>query len=204
MTTLQHIVSIALLGIGALVALVNVGVLARQVRGRRSPSVTPFIGGIFLFVGALLFPGGALRPWAAIGLFVDYGCMPYLIGASVCMACETRRYSAKNRILSLAYDAKECSGEFHLFPQHECIHEWRAKDGMSRGSMIMRLETFVPDARLELSLEEIRITMASEDGDWVLCSESGWHDQVHSLEGSVIAEVTANKSLQRTALRARR
>jgi hypothetical protein len=127
--------------------------------------------------------------------------MPYLIGASFSWAYEARRYSTTNRMLSLAYDAKGCSGELHLFPQHECVHEWRAKDGMSQGSMIMRLETFVPDAHLELSLEETRVTIASEDGSWVLRRESGWQDQSHSLEGSVIVEVAANKSLQRSALR---
>jgi peptidoglycan/LPS O-acetylase OafA/YrhL len=61
MMTLQHLASIALLGIGALIALSNVWLLAQQVRGRRSASITPLVGGIFLLVGGLMFPGGELH-----------------------------------------------------------------------------------------------------------------------------------------------
>ena len=79
MSNLYYIASITLLSLGGLIAFASAWVLLRQLRGKASPSAVPFLGGIFLFAGAFLFPGEAVRPWAVVGLFLDYGCLPYFI-----------------------------------------------------------------------------------------------------------------------------
>ena len=190
MTILQTIASLALLGFGALAALMNFGIIVQQFRGRRSPSMMPLLGGIALFTGAALYPGGALRHWAALGLFVDIGCVPMFVIGMFNIAYDKWKFAAGRRLLSLAYDAPACSGVLHLFPENDCIRTWRAKHGQSWGSMLMTIEVFVPGSRIELSIEEARITIDFKDEHWVLLSESGWKDMDQSLEGSVLTDVT--------------
>jgi len=139
MEILQYIISIGFIGLGSLLAVINGWILIKQIRGQDCPSATPILGGLFLFIGGLLLPGGVLKIWAWLGLFLDYGCIPYLITALVSMLQEKRRYAAKNQILALEYDAGGCSGTISIYPKNECIHKWKAKDGNSSGSMVMQV-----------------------------------------------------------------
>jgi len=184
----QYIASSALLGLGGLLALINAWILIRQLLGKPSPSVAPVLGGALLFTGALLLPGGHLRPWAVIGLFLDYGCMPYLLLASISTVRETRRHAAKNRILSLQYDAEKCAGEIHLYPESECAYTWAAKDGLSQGSILMKVDAYDPGMSLSLSIQDTRVSLTMRDDRWQLESEHGWHDPVLSLADATIAE----------------
>jgi hypothetical protein len=194
----QYIASVILLMFGGLLAAVNARILVCQLRGKHSPSATPILGGLFLFIGCLLFPNGALWPWAVFGPFLDYGCMPYLIFASVYLICEKLRHAHKNEILALRYHAPRASGVFTLYPNDECIRKWSAADGLSSGSMIMKIDEYIPDRLIRLSLQAIRLSFEKSGQHWNLVHEEGWDDSMHSLELSTISEQVANKVAHRT------
>lgn len=204
MALLDYIASIVLLGLGGLLAFINAWVLVRQLTSKPSPSAAPLLGGAFLFAGALILPSGFLRPWPVMGLFLDYGCMPYLTLFTISIIRETRRYAEKNRILSLRYEAERCSGEIHLYPASECIYKWAAKDGLSHGSILMKVDSYVPNAALRLAIQDAGIFLGMHGNTWQLDSEHGWHNPMHSLANSTITEMAANKSMQRTAYGRRR
>jgi len=188
MITLQYTFSIALLSLGGLLAIVNARVLVKQLQGKHGSSAAPFIGGIFLFIGGLSYPDGLLRSWAWIGLFADYGCIPYITMASISIWMDDIRYSERRRILWLSYEAERCSGSIAIYPNDECIYEWRAKDGQSYGSMIMKVDEYKPDTQMCLSLQDIRVALVKDRGEWKIDSETGWHDQMLSLRNSTITE----------------
>lgn len=188
MITLQYIFSIALLTLGGLLAVVNARVLVIQLQGKHSSSAAPFIGGIFLFIGGLIYPDGLLRSWAWIGLFLDYGCIPYLTMASISIWMDDIRYSDKRRILCLNYEAERCSGSIAIYTNEECIYKWQAKDGQSYGSMIMKVDEYRPDTHVCLSLQDIRVVLVKDRGEWKIDSETGWDDQMLSLHNSTITE----------------
>jgi hypothetical protein len=194
MMIFHYVASFAVVFLGILLAFTNAWILIRQLRGKRSPSVVPIIGGIFLCIGGLIFPGGLLRPWAVLGLFLDYGCMPYLIFASVYFIREEIRYAARNRLLTLEYVAPMIKGEFAVYPRNECIHKWSAKDGLSSGSMVMKVDEYIIDSLLKISLKNINIEINKINGEWNVTKESGWHDSMHSIETSRITEKAANKA----------
>lgn len=173
MITLQYIFSIALLTLGGLLAIVNARVVVNQMRGKITPSVAPFVGGIFLFVGGFLYPDGLLRSWAWVGLFLDYGCIPYITSASISICMDNIRYSERRQMLRLNYEAEGCSGSITIYPDKECIYKWRAKVGQSYGSMIMKVDEYKPDTQLCLSLEDIRVNLVKERGNWKIDSETG-------------------------------
>jgi hypothetical protein len=191
----MYIVSIIFLSIGGLLAIINGWILFQQLQGQPLPSAVPILGGVFLFIGTLIFPCGALRAWAVLGLFVDYGCMPYLIYGSIYMVQETRRYAEKNRILSLEYEANECTGKIYIYPRNEGIYKWAARDGQSHGSIIMKVDEYVPGQTLKLSIQDTAIWLGVHDGTWQLDSEKGWHNTMYSLVNSTITELAANKVL---------
>ena len=198
MTALQYFASIALLGLGGLIALTNGWVLFRQLLGKRAPSVVPLVGGIFLFFGAMLFPNDLLRPLAVIGLFLDYGCLPYLILLSLSMVQEMRRYAEKNRILTLEFETATCTGAIYIYPEDACIYKWVAKDGLSSGSIIMNVDEYTPNEMLKLSIQDTGILLSVQDGSWRLDSEQGSHNPITSLVNSKITQLATNKSLKHT------
>jgi hypothetical protein len=199
MHTLLYVVSIAFLVLGALVSAINAWICFRQLLGKHSPSIVPLIGGVSLLVGALIFPNGSLIPWAFIGILVDYGCLPYVVMLSISMALEFRRYSSKNIVFGLDYDAQECDGQILLFKRNECIFKYRYKNGKAYGSMIMKIDEYYPGWKISLSIQNISIVIGYIDGAWSLISESGWHDKKLSLQGSTITEKAANKTMHRSA-----
>jgi hypothetical protein len=194
MMIFQYVASIALFFLGILIAFTNAWILICQLRGRRSPSVVPIIGGIFLCTGGIIFPGGLLRTWAVLGLFLDYGCMPYLIFVSIYLIREEIRYAARNRLLTLEYVTSMIKGEFAVYPRNECIHKWNAKDGMSSGSMVMKVDEYIIDSLLRISLQDINIEIHKTNGEWSVAKENGWHDSMHSIENSQISEKAANNA----------
>jgi hypothetical protein len=155
-------------------------------------------GGLFLSIGCLLFPNGVLWPWAVFGLFLDYGCMPYLIFASIYLIRGKLRHADKNEILTLRYHAPRASGVFMLYPNDECIHKWSAADGLSSGSMIMKIDEYIPGRLIRLSLQAIRLSFEKSGQHLNLVHEEGWHDSMHSLELSTISEQVASKAIHRT------
>jgi hypothetical protein len=174
----QYIASAILLVFGGLVAAVNARILVCQLRGKYSPSATPILGGLFLFIGCLLFPNGVLWPWAVFGLFLDYGCMPYLIFAFIYLIREKLRHAHKNEILTLHYQAPGASGVFKLYRNDECIHKWSAADGLSSGSMIMKIDEYIPDLLIRLSQQAIRLSFEKSGQHWNLVHEEGWRDSM--------------------------
>ena len=84
------ILAYSLMLLGGYIAFLNAWLLWRQLRGEHGPSIVPFVGGILLFVGGLLEPSGTLRPWAVLGLVVDYGCVPYTVCVSWYLLREKR------------------------------------------------------------------------------------------------------------------
>ncbi|MHC4404098.1 MAG: hypothetical protein ACYTG0_30960 [Planctomycetota bacterium] len=188
MLILQYTASIAFLVLGGLVAVINAWIFIGQVRGKQVPSVLPLIGGTILFLGALQFPGGTMRPWAWIGMFIDYGCLPYVVMALISVWLETLRYSAKKRILCLEYETDYVEGSIDLFPKSECIYKWSMKDKGSYGSMIMRVQEYVVNARIVLSLENICLALQNAGDGWFLERESGWQEPRLSLANARIEE----------------
>lgn len=195
---MQYLASITLLVLGGLIATLNAWILISQIRGKHSPSAAPFIGGIFLLVGGLLYPNGSLRPWAVIGLFIDYGCMPYLIFATIYLIQEKLRYRDKNRILTLKYASDLIAGEIAIYPKNECIYKWKQRNGQSYGSMVIKVVGFEPDRSISLALDQLSLQLTKNSGKWSLEHEEGWHDPMYSLQGADISEKAANKALHRT------
>ncbi|MCZ6503615.1 MAG: hypothetical protein O6945_14015, partial [Gammaproteobacteria bacterium] len=76
----------------------------------------------------------------------------------------------------------------NIYPDEECIYKWRAKDGQSYGSMIMKVDEYRPDTQVRLSLQDIRVALVKDRGNWKIESETGWHDQILSLNNSTITE----------------
>lgn len=196
-TQVQYLASIALLGLGGVIALANVRVLIMQLLGKASPSVAPLLGGIFLFAGALLFPGGALRSWAVLGLFIDYGCVPYLILLAVSMRKETRRFAAEKRILGIRFESDGYTGEISVYPGDDCIYKWAARDGHSSGSTILKVDAYLPDESLRLSIQDTVISLRLHEGRWQLDAE-GCHNLRHSLEDATFTDSAVNPSFERT------
>ena len=143
--------------------------------------------------GGLLFPNGSLRPWAVIGLFIDYGCMPYLIFASIYLIQEKLRYRDKNRILTPKYASDLIAGEIAIYPKNECIYKWKQRNGQSYGSMAMKVVGFEPDRSISLALDQLSIQLAKNSGKWDLEHEEGWHDSMYSLRGANISEKAAKR-----------
>jgi hypothetical protein len=199
MTIIQYIASIGLLGLGGIITVFNGCVFIRQFLEKPSPSVVPIVGGVILFVGALIYPNGLFRAWAVIGLFIDYGCLPYLIFSLISLIHENRKFAEKNRLFSLQYTSSQCDGQFHLYPNNECIHHWKAKDGKSYGSMVMKIINHEAGKLVSIALQNIRVSMIKKSDQWELDHEEGWGDQVYSLADSTITEISANKALHRTS-----
>jgi len=164
-----------------------------QLRNRDCPSVIPLIGGLFLYAACRMYPDGLLRPWAGIGLFIDYGCMPYLISASIYIIREEIRFAKKNRLLSLEYDAPAISGEIAVYPANECIHKWRHKDGMSSGSMIMKVDNYLMDRALSISVENLTIEFRKDNGQWSVHTAKGLGDHLDSLKYARVSEFATVK-----------
>jgi len=186
-TNILITLSISLLSLGGLIAASNVVLLLIK----SSTSITPFVGGILLLFGAILSPNEILQNWAALGLFVDIGCLPYLIACSIYLVSEKRRYSNKNKILSLHFEADKCTGDIHLFPNNECIYEYRARDGQSLGSIPMSIDKYLEGKELKISIQQTQVHLVNREENWFLKNEEGWDDSMHSLQD---AKFTINKS----------
>lgn len=191
MINMQYIIPIALLTFGGYAAMFNLWICICGWCGKRAPSIAPLIGGVFLYLGAVLFPGGHLRPWAISAFLVDIGSAPYVLGALVYLIVDAKAYGKRERILSLEYETPEFSGEFHVYPNQECIWAWKANDGRSRGSRLMTVNRYIPGERLELSQQDTSVALRKTDGRWMLQSGGIWSDPNESLVDATITEMAA-------------
>lgn len=189
MTILLYTISILFLFAGSFFTLFNGYVLIRQISGRSYSSVAPVIGGLSLLIGGFIFPAGHLRLWGVLGLFLDYGCIPYFLFFACCVLSETKKYAAKNRILSLEYCGEKSCGYFHIYPNQECIHQWSLNNKMSSGSMIMKVEKYDSDEVLCLSLENIKLMFSFSNGRWALESEDWGAEKHFSLKTATLKTI---------------
>ena len=109
------IISAILSTLGGLIAIFNNWILIQQLRGKHSPSVAPFLGGILLMIGLFLFPYYDFSYWALLALVVDYGCVPYTLGCICYLSIEAYRTSDFNLMHQLTYEEKEKNVGIKLF-----------------------------------------------------------------------------------------
>ena len=181
-------VAIGFFLIGGLIALLNAWLLGNQLIGRRVSSVAPFLGGLLLFSGALIYPDPVVRKWAWLGLVVDYGCAPYLLLGFISIWAEERRYSAKNKLLDLAIETPHLTGAIVVFQNNEAFLEYAWKEGARRGSIMMKARHDAAMQEIELTIEDVVIRLTRADGGWRIQEERGWKEDKMSLANATIQE----------------
>lgn len=65
-------VAIGLFVLGGLIALFNGWIFVSQLLGRHVPSVAPFLGGLMLFFGGLIYPDPSVRIMGDVHKFRSY------------------------------------------------------------------------------------------------------------------------------------
>lgn len=188
MDIILKIASIGLVILGGSIALFNGWVLIKQLRGRHAPSVAPVVGGLMLFGGALLYPDSNIREMALLGLIVDYGCLPYVVFASISVYRENRRYAAKNRLLELAIETPNLLGSLLMYPGDEAILEFAMKDGMQSGSIIMKSKLDAGMREMEIANNDVSIRFARLEGGWAVQEERGWKNSKMTLINATVQE----------------
>jgi hypothetical protein len=184
----RQIASIGLAIPGALIALFNTWVIVNQLRGRHSPSVFPFVGGLMLFSAGLLYPDSNNWKFALLGLVVDYGCLPYTLLVSISVYRESRRYAAKNRLLTLDIDAPNLTGCILLYPGGDAILEYAMKNGMQSGSIVMKSRHDAGLQELEIANNDVLVRLARLEGGWAVQEERGWKDGRMTLLNASVQE----------------
>ena len=190
MNLILQIAAIGLFVLGGSIALFNGWIFVSQLIGRHIPSAIPFVGGLMLFVGGMIYPDSGIKKLAWLGLIADYGCLPYLIMASVSMWSENKRYSPKNRLLDLGIETPTLNGSIFLYPNNEAILQYSMKDGMETGSIIMKAKYDTEMREIELTIQDILIRFISIDGNWRVQEERGWKDDRKSLTNALVQEAT--------------
>ena len=188
MELVLQIVAIGFILVGGLIALVNGWLVVSQLAGRRSSSIVPFVGGLFLLCGGLIYPDPAVRKWAWLGLFIDYGCVPYSLLASYSVWSESRKYSAEKRLLDLAIETPHLVGAILLYPDNDAILEYAWKDGMRQGSITMKSRHDAAMQEIEVGNQEILIRIGRLEGGWKVQEERGWKEDRMSLLNASIQE----------------
>lgn len=183
-----QIVGIGLILVGGLIALLNGWLFVNQLIGRRGSSVAPVVGGVLLLCGGLIYPDPAVRKWAWLGLFIDYGCIPYILLASYSMWSESRKYSAEKRLLDLAIETPHLIGAILVYPDNDAILEYAWKDGMRQGSITMKASHDAAMEEVELANRDLCIRLARLDGGWRIQEERGWKEDKMSLANASIQE----------------
>lgn len=59
--------------------------------------------------------------------------------------------------------------------------------------MIMKVDFYVPNLALNVSIGDVQLSLSKKGDDWQLDSEQGWHDVRLSLKGAVISEIATHK-----------
>lgn len=183
-----QIASLGLLALGGLIALFNGWVLINQLSGRKVPSIFPFVGGFMLLGGGLLYPDSSIRKLALLGLVVDYGCLPYIVFASISVYRESRTYAAKNILLELAIETPNLVGAVLLYPEGRAILEYSLRDGTRSGSMTMKSRHDAGMQEVEIANNDVSIRFARLEGGWKVQEERGWKDQKMSLCDASVQE----------------
>jgi hypothetical protein len=183
-----QIASIGLVILGGLIALFNGWVLINQLSGRHAPSVFPIVGGLMLFLGALIYPDSNLIKLALLGLIVDYGCLPYFLSASISVYRDKRRYSVKNRLLDLAIETPNLLGSVLMYPGNEAILKYYMKDGVQSGSIIMKSRLDAGMREIELTIEDVVVRFTRLEGGWAVQEERGWKNSKMSLINATVQE----------------
>lgn len=188
MDLVLQIVASVLILVGGLIALFNAWLIVNQLIGRRVSSIAPLLGGLLLFFGALIYPDPVLRKWAWLGLVVDYGCAPYLLLGMFSLWAESKRFSAKNRLLDLAIETPHLVGAILVYSNNDAVLEYAWKDGIRSGSMIMKARHDAGMQEIELTLQDIWIRISRLDGGWRIQEERGWKEDKMSLANASIQE----------------
>lgn len=188
MELVLQIVAIGFILVGGLIALFNGWLFVNQLIGKRVSSIAPFVGGLLLFSGALIYPDPVVRKWAWLGLVVDYGCVPYILLASYSVWSESRKYSAEKRLLDLAIETPHLVGAILLYPDNDAILEYAWKDGVRQGSIIMKGRHDAEIKEVELTNKTISIRIGRLDGGWKVLEERGWKEDKMSLANATIQE----------------
>jgi hypothetical protein len=183
-----QIAAIGLILVGGSIALFNGWLFVNQLIGRPVSSIAPFLGGLLLFFGALIYPDPVVRKWAWLGLVVDYGCAPYLLLGLSSLWAESKRFSAKNQLLDLAIETPHLVGAILVYPNNDAILEYAWKDGFRSGSMIMKARHDAGLREIELTLQDISIRISRLDGGWRIQEEKGWKEDKMSLASASIQE----------------
>ncbi|NUM33500.1 MAG: hypothetical protein HUU50_03085 [Candidatus Brocadiae bacterium] len=184
----QYILSVILIFLGGCLAVLNGWSFFREfVLKKRTSSPVPFLGGIFLFWGLWIMPKPEVSSWAWAGLFLDLGCLPYLMFGLSLLALEARRYSLKNCLLCLSYTTQEAKGSIHVYPKKECILKYALKNNMACGSLIMQVLRYEPEKVLEIKAEEKSLLLAMQEKDWVVLEESGWNSPKISFRNAQLS-----------------
>jgi len=184
----RQIASIGLAIPGALIALFNAWVIVNQLNGRHSPSVFPFVGGLMLFGAGLMYPDSNSWKLALLGLVVDYGCLPYAVLASISVYLDSRKYSAKNRLLALAIDTPNLTGVVLLFLGNNAILEYAMKDGRQSGSIVMTSRHDAGMREIEIANNDVLVRFARLEGGWAVQEERGWKDGRMTLLNASVQE----------------
>lgn len=188
MELVLQIAGIGLILVGGLIALFNAWLFVNQLTGRRVSSIAPFLGGLLLFSGALIYPDPVVRKWAWLGLIVDYGCAPYLLLVLFSLWAESKRFSAEKRLLDLAIETPHLVGAILVYQNNDAILEYAWKDGIRHGSMIMKARHDSGMREIELTLQDISIRISRRDGGWRIQEERGWKEDKMSLANASIQE----------------
>lgn len=188
MELVLQIAGLGLILVGGLIALFNAWLFFNQLTGRHVSSIAPFLGGLLLFSGALIYPDPVVRKWAWLGLVVDYGCAPYVLLGLFSLWAESKRFSAEKRLLDLAIETPHLVGAILVYPNNDAILEYAWKDGIRRGSMIMKARHDAGMREIELTLQDISIRISRLDGGWRIQEERGWKENKMSLANASIQE----------------
>ncbi len=172
----QYIFPFVLFFLGGILSIINGWNFLKELMGKRVPSTIPFIGGIFLFIGAMSYPETPVRYFAWVGLLVDFGCLPYLTIGIIRLWLEMKRYSIKNCLLSFEYEIEDIQGSIHVYLHQECIVKYRKKDNSILGSMVMKVLKHTPDT-LELGMGDKILCLSFRNNQWKIEKESVWSYQ---------------------------
>ena len=81
--TMRWVISVALLALGLCVLLCNLVIVLRYAVSKKRSSLVPIVGGVALAVGLLVLPVPAISRFWYLGLVLDLGSLPAILGGLI-------------------------------------------------------------------------------------------------------------------------
>ena len=178
MEFLVFAISLALIGLGGAVTVLNAWVGLQRLRSKPTRSVVPVVGGVLVAGGLGIWPHASFGVFLGIPLIVDYGCVPYLVRAAVAFVQHARGKSERSRMSSFRYSDSEQTVVLTLFRNGNAV--LKRKRGETEVSL-SGVWTEEEKGAFRVRWGPVEMTFRAIDGQARVVEESGVDDPALSL-----------------------